>query len=136
MSWTLCFSQSADINCHKAYFEDSANAIFGMLIRSTFEVRLRKHFRHTQNHSSQMEDPAWFALRNTVYAIGCRCLLANSTTLTFEQAEGKAWQLFCNALSVFGELIFSHSGLTAIQALATMVGCTSLTQLGICIPDH
>ena len=92
-----------------------------MLIRSTFEARLRQHFR--QDQYSQTEDPSWFALRNTVYATGCRCLLANSTSLTFEEVENKAWQLFCNALSVFGGMIFSHSGLTAIQALTLMVGC-------------
>ncbi|OQU95201.1 Fungal specific transcription factor domain-containing protein [Cladophialophora immunda] len=101
-----------------AYFEDSTNTIFSMLLRSTFEARLRQHFR--QLHSSQMEDPAWFALRNAVYATGCRCLLANSSSPTFEQAESEAWQLFRNALAVFGEIIFGHSGLTAIQALTIM----------------
>lgn len=104
-----------------------------MLIRSTFEARVRQHFR--QIHSSQIEDPAWFALRNTIYATGYRCLPARSTSLTFEPAEGKAWQLFCNALSVFGELIFSHSALTAIQAFTIMLGCSLLTCQRMDVPD-
>lgn len=90
-----------------------------LLSQSILEAQLKQHF--CQNHVARMEDPVWFALRNTTYATSRRYLLANSTSITFQHAEATSWLLFCNALSVIGEMIVSHSGMTAIQALTIMV---------------
>ena len=67
------------------------------------------------------EDPSWFALRNAVYAAGYRYVLSRDTSVSFVTAQAQAWQYFKNALSVFTELLFGHSGVTAVQALAVMV---------------
>ncbi|KIW38395.1 uncharacterized protein PV06_09366 [Exophiala oligosperma] len=79
-----------------------------------------------------MEDPVWFALRNTTYATSRRYLLANSTSITFQHAEATSWLLFCNALSVIGEMIVSHSGMTAIQAL-TIMTFHAMGLAGLCV---
>jgi hypothetical protein len=71
-----------------AYFEDSYDAIFGVVYRPAFEARLRSHF---ENHVSAEDDPSWYALRNTVYASGCRIFLAKDHSTTFSDAQGHAW---------------------------------------------
>ncbi|KIX06764.1 uncharacterized protein Z518_04740 [Rhinocladiella mackenziei CBS 650.93] len=101
-----------------AYFEQSYDAVFGILHRPTFEARLRAHF--DPHGALPVEDSSWFALRNIVYAAGCRCVLANDPTVSFVDADAQVTQFFHNALSVFSEIIFGHSGFTAVQALALM----------------
>ncbi|GKZ52105.1 hypothetical protein AbraIFM66951_011773, partial [Aspergillus brasiliensis] len=46
-----------------AYFENSRDSVFGVVLRSSFECRLRIHF---QNPNTPDEDVAWYALRNAV----------------------------------------------------------------------
>ncbi|KAI1622813.1 fungal-specific transcription factor domain-containing protein [Exophiala viscosa] len=90
-----------------AYFERSYDAVFGVVHRPTFEARLRTHL-------------AQFALRNIVYALGCRSLGATDPSLTFLQAGKRSRAFFQNALSVLGEMILGRSGFTAVQALVLM----------------
>ena len=56
-----------------------------------------------------------------MYASGCRVILAKQTSMTFSEAQAQAWQYFENALSVHTELLYTPTGLPAVQALAIMV---------------
>lgn len=65
---------------------------------------------------------AWYALRNIIYATGCRIALGvGADSATFAEARNKAWGYFENALAIHTELIYAPSGLIAIQALMAMV---------------
>jgi len=87
--------------------------------RPAFETRLRAQFA---NSSEFQDDPSWFALRNAVYASGCRVVLSKDPTKTFNEAQAESWKFFENSLSVHTELIYTPTGLTAVQALTLMVG--------------
>ena len=100
-----------------AYFEDSYDAVFGVVQRPAFEARLRSHFEH---YISVEDDPSWYALRNTVYASGCRIVLSKDHTTTFSDAQVQGWQYFEHALSVLMELELAPTGLSAVQALTAM----------------
>lgn len=90
----------------------------GVLVRQDFENRLRRHFDPT---SSPVLDPSWFALRNTVYALGTRLLLSKRGHNP-RVIHAQAGRYFEAALSVLTKLIFSPGNdLTSIQALALMV---------------
>lgn len=95
-----------------AYFENSLDCIFGVVNRRVFENRLRATWAGTCS-----DDSAWYALRNTVYAAGCKILL---TTGNPSFAEDLPWRYFENALSVHTDLLFLRSDITAIQALMQM----------------
>lgn len=84
-----------------------------------FEARLRRHF--AQNDVVD-DDPAWYALRNTVYASGCR-LSSSNTPYSYMSGEiqGQAWRYFEKALDVHTELLYGSTGLMAVQALTAMV---------------
>jgi hypothetical protein len=103
-----------------AYFEDSYYAVFGVVERSTFEARL--HLQHSQS-SSYEDDISWFALRNTVFASGCRIVMSKDSANTFAEIQAQAWRYFENALSVHTDLLYTPTGLTAVEALALMVSC-------------
>ena len=103
-----------------AYFERCYDSVFDIVNRSTFEHRLRHHFRTIQSGQKD-EDAAWYALRNIVYAAGCRCALANDGSVSFLEAQWQAFSCFQNALSVFNELIFAYTGLTGVRVLTIMV---------------
>ncbi len=88
------------------------------MYRPDFEARLRAHF----DPNSPCDDgAAWYALRNTVYASGLRIILSESKKSTYAEAQAKAWRYYENALSVFVELVFAPSGISAVQAVAAMV---------------
>ena len=86
---------------YTAYFEDCYDAVFGVVYRPVSEARLRSRF---EQDISAEEDPLWCALRNTVYASGCRISLSKDLSTTFLDALVQAWQYFANALSVLTEL--------------------------------
>lgn len=71
--------------------------------------------------SSDDDDASWYALRNAVYATGCRTHLANQKSVSWAQAQAQSWPYFENALSVHVELLYTPTGLTAVRALAAMV---------------
>lgn len=112
--------EAADLNA-QAYFEHSYDAVFGLMHRPAFEARLSAHLEQQKQQPVQREDPAWYALRNVVYAAGCRCLLARDRCTPFATAQAEAWGFFANALSVLTDLLFKPSGLLTVQALALMV---------------
>ncbi|KAJ9615103.1 hypothetical protein H2200_001177 [Cladophialophora chaetospira] len=100
---------------HHAYFENSFDALGGVICRPDFEARLQAHFGP---NSPDDDGAAWYALRNTVYATGLRILESKQTK--YAEAQRKAWRFFENALSVFVELVFAPSGIPAVQAVAAM----------------
>jgi hypothetical protein len=106
-----------------AYFERSHDRIFGVVYRPDFEARLRRHF---QNGCPIDENAAWYALRNAVYAEGCRSAGSKESGQDFSQVQAEAARYFENAVSVLTELLFTPSGLMVVQAVVVMV--RSLTQ--------
>lgn len=82
-----------------------------------FEARLVEHFKQ----ESENDDPSWYALRNIVYATGCRTLLANQNTVSWAEVQNRSWPFFENALSVYVDLLYTPTGLMAVQALSAMV---------------
>jgi hypothetical protein len=102
-----------------AYFEHSFDVVLGVVDRPAFESRLHSHL---ESKTTSHDDPAWYALRHTVYASGCRIVLSKlSPSTPFAEAQERAWQFFENALSVHTELLYCTTGLLAVQALAAMV---------------
>lgn len=90
---------------------------FGVVERTLFEARLHAHFSGAQN--SVTDDKAWYALRNVLWAHGCRIVL--SKTRTFRETLEASWAFFENALSVHTETFFLHTSLMSVQALILMV---------------
>lgn len=84
--------------------------------RSWFESQLRAYL----SGSNTDQEPAWYALRNVVYATGSRILV--SKTGTFREACEVSWGWFENALSVHTEILYLKTSILGIQALALMVG--------------
>lgn len=93
-------------------------AAMGVVYRPDFEDRLRAHF--DQGGASSTDDVAWYALRNTVYASGCRQLLLKNGTVTYAEAQRQASRLFENAVLVHTDLIYGPSGLEAARAIVAM----------------
>ncbi|OAL46312.1 hypothetical protein IQ07DRAFT_546322 [Pyrenochaeta sp. DS3sAY3a] len=102
-----------------AYFEKTLEGSFFIIDRSTFEDRLKRHYENLPaDDDEQEEDHAWYALRNIVYASGCRNVAHESCTWTDAQAQSVKY--FENALSVETDLIHREHGLASIQALLCM----------------
>ncbi|OAL23302.1 hypothetical protein AYO22_06352 [Fonsecaea multimorphosa] len=99
----------------KAYFEDSLEALYGVVYRPEFEARLQDHLNYRG-----MNCPTWHALRNVVYATGCRTYLAKQKSCNWSDAQRQSWGYFENALSVYVDLLYAPTGLTAVRALAAM----------------
>lgn len=103
----------------------------GVVERQDFESRLRRHFDPT---STPDIGPGWFALRNTIYALGTRLLLSKRGHNP-RVIHAQACRYFEAALSVLTKLLFSPSSdLTSIQALALMVRIIELQSLSTCAP--
>jgi hypothetical protein len=102
------------------------DAIFGIVHRPTFESALRTHFRKDGYNSDNEVDPGWYALRNTVYAAGCRILETKSAVkgTRTSATTAQSWKYFSNALSVHTDILYYRTSLMAVQALAMMVGPT------------
>ncbi|KAJ9610300.1 hypothetical protein H2200_005077 [Cladophialophora chaetospira] len=97
----------------KAYFEETPEEAFEIVDRSWFESRLRAHFS-----GAMPDDKALYALRNVLWASGCRIVL--SKTASCREASRTSWALFENALSVHTEILFSRASMTGVQALVLM----------------
>lgn len=102
-------------NFKPAFFEESREAAFGIVHRPWFEAKLRDHFVGTGSDV----DPSWYALRNIIYAFGCR--IETSNTGSYSAAQRSSWQLFENALSVHSDLLFRQTSVASVQALTLMV---------------
>ncbi|KAH7007449.1 fungal-specific transcription factor domain-containing protein [Ilyonectria destructans] len=111
----------------RAYFEETPISTFYLIGRQSFEARL---IRHIENPLASQEDSVWFAIRNIVYASGCRALM--SKTHSWRESQSKSGQYFENALSVETDLIHGAYGISAIRALLAMAifsdggGCQKL----------
>ncbi|KAK5232919.1 hypothetical protein LTR47_006146 [Exophiala xenobiotica] len=122
MSGTLSFAREPDPppevawKYTNAYFEEGLDRAFGVVERTLFDGRLRAHFNGT--HNPVTDDKAWYALRNVVWAHGCRVVL--SKTKTFRETLQASWSFFENALSVHTETFFLHTSLMSVQALILM----------------
>ena len=92
-----------------------------MVERTLFESRLRAHFSGT--HNPVADDKGWYALRNMLWAHGCRIVL--SKTRTFRETLQASWAFFENALSVHTETLFLHTSMMSVQAVILMVGALS-----------
>lgn len=98
-----------------AYFDESLEATYYTIDRPDFEARLMKHL----NDPSQDNDSAWYALRNIVFASGCRIAIFKSHSWTEAQTQSRKY--FENALAVEADLLHGRSGVISIQALLVMV---------------
>jgi len=117
-----CFGGSA--NAHVlAFFEESFEYTVGLVQKAPFEARLHEHL---QQGPSAANDVAWYALRNTVYAIGCRIhLSAEGRPEAYVTARQQSWRYFENAMSVHTELLFMRTNTMAVEALLLMVRPTA-----------
>jgi len=119
----------------QAYFEDASDAIFGLVCRPIFETRLQAHLRQETIPSPQ-QDPSWYALRNAVYASGCRALLSKENSGAFRVGKGHGWHYFQNALSMHTYLLFTRTNLMAVQALTVMVRSPRADCMAFCAFLH
>ena len=110
-----------------AYFEEAPEAVFGVVDREEFESHLRSHLE-----GNEIDDPAWYALRQCVYATGCRIVLSKDQSNSFSHNQKEAWSYFRNAISVHTELLFTFTGLMAVRALIVMVSFLDPTILSNC----
>ena len=101
-----------------AYFDHCVESVYGVAHRPEFEARLQAYLH--QGASSLVDDVAWYALRNTVYAAGCRQLLLKDNSSSYGDAQAEAYKFFQNALSVHTDLIYRPSGLESVRALTAM----------------
>ncbi|KIV94020.1 hypothetical protein PV10_05183 [Exophiala mesophila] len=100
-----------------AYFDQAFESVFDIIDRASFERRLSEH----SDIGTLDNDPAWYALRNVVYAYGCRAsVFKEAVPETWVDAQNTAWGYFENALSVHTELVYFKSNLSAVQALLAM----------------
>lgn len=101
-----------------AYFDQAFESVFDIVDRVSFETRLTAQL----SGAISDDDPAWFALRNVVYAFGCRAsIYREAVPESWGDAQRKSWQYFENALSVHTELVYFRSNISTVQALLAMV---------------
>ncbi|KAK5095932.1 hypothetical protein LTS08_007813 [Lithohypha guttulata] len=94
-----------------AYFQHALDASMGVVHQTTFESQLNAYLDGVSNDL----DTAWHALRNAIYASGCRIYL--SETRSFYEANRVAWTYFENALALYTETLLFKTSLTSVQAL-------------------
>lgn len=87
--------------------------------RQTFEARLQQHYKQPRVAEGDLN---WYALRNTVFAIGCRLVLSpGGLSSNFAAAQKQSWSYFENSLSVHMNLVYTPSDITTIETLVLMV---------------
>lgn len=91
--------------------------IFGVVYQPDFEHHLRTHLDAGYDN----DDPTWYALRNAVYASGCRLYHCTQQSASFSSIQAEAWSYFSNALSVHSDLLLRRPTLHAVRALLAMV---------------
>ncbi|EEU33631.1 uncharacterized protein NECHADRAFT_89306 [Fusarium vanettenii 77-13-4] len=109
LAWAYC----------NAFFSGQSQIWFKMVHQATFEARLASDL--AGDNTERRDDPSWYALRNIVYAVGCRTLDSKLSSPDLQEASQQSMRYFCNALSMHTELLYSRTGLYAVQALALMV---------------
>lgn len=99
----------------QAFFEESLEATYNIIDRADFEARLKS----TYDNGPSEADAGLYALRNIVFATGCRITTFKDCSWSEAQAQSQGY--FENALAVEPDLIHGTPGLTGIQALFAMV---------------
>ena len=115
ITWSVGRSQLFVVDHSLAYFDASLEGSLGILHRPWFEQQLAAHFAGLICDPG----PTWHALRNVVFAIGCRIETCKSKS--FQKAAKQAWGYFENALSVYARLLFFKTSITGVQVLTLMV---------------
>lgn len=100
-----------------AFFDRTVESVFGLLNRKAVEDRLRAHF--TNEEPTCVQNAAWYALRNTIYATGCKITIGDEGR--YADAHSQALRYFQNALSVYADLLCDRTTASSIEALAIMV---------------
>lgn len=110
----------------RAYYELDLDACFSIANRQTFEGRLRTFFEKRKAGDTTLDqDASWYALRNAIYAAGCRMQAVRTHGPSSNVLLSRSWNYFLNALSKHTELMYCRTSLQAVQALAVMVGESS-----------
>ncbi|BCS23676.1 fungal specific transcription factor domain-containing protein [Aspergillus puulaauensis] len=104
-----------------SYFDYSHDRVLGAVYRPEFETHLHVHFEGLQS-----DDVAHYALRNAIYAIGCRAAALMDNSAKFADIQQLSLRYFQNALSVYTDLLYMPSGLTAVEALIVMTSYAEL----------
>ncbi|EXJ68312.1 uncharacterized protein A1O5_08927 [Cladophialophora psammophila CBS 110553] len=102
----------------RAYFDEANEAVFGIVHRPWLESKLQAHLANPSGD----DDPVWYALRNAIFATGCRIVL--SRTESFSKAKREAWRYFQNALSMNVQLLYLRTSLMSVQAMTIMTAYT------------
>ncbi|KAJ9608967.1 hypothetical protein H2200_006738 [Cladophialophora chaetospira] len=102
-----------------AFYQNCWEADIGIIDRDEIEAKLESHYRSRL----PKDEEAWFALRNIVFAGGCRSVLAKDHT-SCVAAQAEANRFFQMALSVLTSLLLPPTSLMAVQAL-TLMACYS-----------
>ncbi|KAM5358167.1 hypothetical protein ACJZ2D_015530 [Fusarium nematophilum] len=89
LAWAYC----------NAFFNGQSRIWFKMIHQATFEARLTSHL--TDDNPKGRDDPSWYALRNVVYAIGCRTLDSKQSSHDLQEASQKIQALAL--MSAFAE---------------------------------
>lgn len=100
-----------------AYFERSVGNLWEMVYRPNFERHLRAHLSGQIHY----HDPTWYALRNVIYAAGCRIYRSEFSAVNSLDIQRECWGYFANALSVHSELLLTKPTLRSVRALLIMV---------------
>ncbi|KAJ6110206.1 hypothetical protein N7486_002441 [Penicillium sp. IBT 16267x] len=92
--------------------------MFGVVHRPSFESQLRTHFQ--QRNTSERECPSWYALRNIVYALGCRSAALQDWGAGSLLPPVEASNYFENAFSVYADLLYTPAEFASVQALTLL----------------
>ena len=115
----VCLDVLFDLGHHLAYFEKSVDSLFEVINRHEFEQHVHGHQGSMLSNDSN--DPAWYAIRNVVYASGCRLYHSAGSPVSFTVVQEEASGYFSNALSVHSDLLLRRPTLAAVRALLAMV---------------
>lgn len=102
------------------------DSLFEAVYRPEFEYYLHCHIEKEDPN----EDPAWYALRNAVYASGCRLYHSMDHAASFITIQEEAWSYFSNALSVHSDLLLRSPSTRAVRALLAMVSFICSAKFG------
>ena len=98
-----------------AYFADAPEVLFGAVRRDLFQPRFEAHLAGSKKDNN----PAIYAIRNVIFATGCRIKMA--PIVGYSKAVEMATGWFDNAMSIHTELLYMPTTIIAVTALVIMV---------------
>lgn len=101
-----------------AYFSEAHDAALGIVHQGWFEARLQAHFARSDKDTNV----AWYALRNIIYASGCR--IESSKSMSFVEAQQRSWPWFENAISTQLQLTYWHTTVSDATRIICIVWYT------------